>query len=67
MARGARRRTYDLAASLATLARPIEPCGIAWNGRELPGDAWAWDAAARVLRLRFTGRRGRLLVRSCGA
>jgi alpha-glucosidase len=65
--RGRRRRTYTLEASLATLARLVEPCAVEWNGRALPADAWSWDAGTRVLRATFTARRGRLLVRGCGA
>jgi len=63
--RGARRRTYDLQASLATLARPFAPCGVEWNGRALPDDAWSWDDEAEVLRATFEGRRGRLVVVTC--
>jgi alpha-glucosidase len=61
--RGARRRTYTLAASLATLTAPFKPCGVAWNGRALDEDAWRWDEASRVLRARIRGKRGRLVVR----
>jgi alpha-glucosidase (family GH31 glycosyl hydrolase) len=65
--RGDRRRTYDLYASLATLAQPFEACAVEWNGRPLPAEAWAYDAPRRVVRATFVGRKGRLLVRACAA
>lgn len=60
--RGARRRTYDVAASLATLASPFVPCTVEWNGRRLDAERWRWDADTRVLRVRVAGLRGRLVV-----
>lgn len=56
------RRRVGLQASLATLEQPFVPRTVTWNGRPLPDDAWSWDAATRVLRARFEGRRGRLRV-----
>jgi alpha-glucosidase (family GH31 glycosyl hydrolase) len=63
------RRSRDVAlqASFATLGAPFAPCAVEWRGRPLPLDAWTWDAGARVLRVAFTGRRGRLVARArCG-
>jgi sulfoquinovosidase len=65
--RARRRRTWELQASLATLARPFTPCEVAWRGQPLPAEAWSFDVTTRALRARFEGRRGRLLVRGvCG-
>jgi alpha-glucosidase len=61
--RGKPRRTYTLQASLATLEQPFVPCAVEWNGRVLASGEWAYDAGTQVLRTRFTGRRGRLVVR----
>jgi alpha-glucosidase (family GH31 glycosyl hydrolase) len=60
--RGRRRRTYTLDASLATLDRPFTPCRVTWSGGEI---VWSYDAGTAVLRARFAGRRGRLVVRPC--
>lgn len=64
--RAARRRTYAVQASLATLERPFAPCTVTWNGRRLPDTAWQYDTATRVLRVTFTGTRGRLVARGAG-
>ncbi len=61
--RGSRRRTYEVAASLATLNAPFAPCAVSWNGRPVARARWQWDAATRVLRARVGGTRGRLVVR----
>jgi alpha-glucosidase (family GH31 glycosyl hydrolase) len=63
---GARRRTYSLQASLATLRRPLRPCRVTLDGRPLRRRAWRWDATRRVLRVRFATRRGALRVEGCG-
>ena len=65
--RGSRRRTYDVAASLSTLASPFVPCAVAWNGRALDAGDWRWDEASGVLRARVRGTRGRLVVREACA
>jgi alpha-glucosidase (family GH31 glycosyl hydrolase) len=65
--RGRRRRTYELQASLATLAQPFVPCAPEWNGHSLSDEAWSYDAASGVLRATFAGRKGRLLVRTCSS
>ena len=65
--RGSRRRTYDVAASLSTLASPFVPCAVAWNGRALDAGDWRWDEASGVLRARIRGTRGRLVVREACA
>src|SRR5262245_31922330 len=61
-----RRRTYDLDASLATLATPFVPCDVRWENRSLDG-AWSYDAASGVVHAHFEGARGRLLVGKCPA
>jgi alpha-glucosidase (family GH31 glycosyl hydrolase) len=62
---GRRTRRYELQASLATLRRPLRPCGVALGGRALPRRAWRWDRRARVLRASFRARRATLVVRGC--
>jgi hypothetical protein len=62
--RGARRRTYRVEASFATLARPFVPCAVTWNRRALPAGDWAYDERTRVLRARVTGRQGVLVARA---
>ncbi len=65
--RGARRRVYELQASLATLRRPFEPCGVTVAGRRLTRRAWRYRSGSRVLTLRFRAKRGRVVVqRRCG-
>jgi len=63
--RGARRRTWEITATLATLERPITPCEIRWGARPLAASAWSWDDDTQVLRAAVTGRQGRLVVRAC--
>jgi len=63
--RGRRPRTYELQASLATLAQPFEPCAPEWNGKPLADEAWSYDTDRAVLRATFLGRKGRLRVRAC--
>ena len=60
--RGARRRTYTLEAALSALRRPFVPCRVRVGRRVLRG--WSHDRRTRVLRLRFTARRARLVVLS---
>lgn len=55
---GKRWRRIDLQASLGTLRRPFAPCALRLDGRRLPGRAWSYDAATRVLRASFAVRRG---------
>lgn len=63
--RGRRRRTYEVAASLATMRQPFEPCAVEWRGRPLDAGAWSYDAPTGVLRATFTGRAGSLVARAC--
>ena len=63
---GRRSRTYELEASLATLAAPFRPCSVTLGGRRLATDAWSWSPSSRRLTARFTTRSGRLAVRACG-
>ena len=51
-----------LRASLATMKRPLRPCRVELNGRKLPRARWAYAAERRVLRLRFSAKRARLVV-----
>jgi len=62
---GRRSRTYELEASLATLAAPFRPCSVTLGGRRLATDAWSWSPSSRRLTARFTTRSGRLAVRAC--
>jgi len=39
---------------------------VDWNGRPLPPGDWSYDAGTQVLRARFAGQRGRLVVRGGG-
>jgi alpha-glucosidase (family GH31 glycosyl hydrolase) len=59
----ARRRRWTIAASLATLRRPLRPCAVEARGGRLAN--WRFDRRTRVLRATFTTRRGRLHVRAC--
>ena len=61
--RGARRRTYRLQASFATLLRRFVPCGVTVSGRRLPRRAWKYNRRTRVLTARFALRRGALMAR----
>jgi hypothetical protein len=56
--------SWSLEASLATLARPFAPCAVEWAGRTLDPAAWHYDAGTQVLRVRFSGPAGRLVVRA---
>jgi hypothetical protein len=58
--RGKRKRRYTLQASLGTLRRPFKPCGLRAAGRPLK-----WTYRARVLRARFTLRRGAVTASRC--
>jgi alpha-glucosidase (family GH31 glycosyl hydrolase) len=60
---GARRRTYRLQASLATLQRPFTPCRVLVGGRPLARRAWSYDRSARRLRVTFAARTATLSVR----
>ena len=70
---GARRRTYRLEASLATLRRPFRPCAVTLNGRRVKrgaaarrrGRGWTHWGGSRVLRATFRARRATLVVRGC--
>lgn len=64
---GARRRTYSIEASLATLRRPFVPCRVTANGRPLPRRAWSHDATTGVLRAQLTATDANLAVRPCAA
>jgi alpha-glucosidase len=63
--RGGGVRELELQASLATLLRPFAPCSVRWRGRELPREAWEYDAASAVLRAHLEGEGGRLSVGAC--
>ncbi len=63
--RGARRRVYELQASLTTLRRKLRPCRVTLNGRKLRRRAWRYDGRSRLLRVRFRTRRGRLVAHRC--
>jgi alpha-glucosidase (family GH31 glycosyl hydrolase) len=65
--RGARRRTYELQASLATLRRRFRPCRVTLNGRKLRRRAWRYGRKTRILRVRFRARRARLVAHRCSA
>jgi alpha-glucosidase (family GH31 glycosyl hydrolase) len=65
--RGARRRTYELHASLATLRRRLRPCRLTLNGRRLRRRAWRYGRSTRILRVRFRAGRGRLVAHRCRA
>jgi hypothetical protein len=59
--------SWTLQASLATLAAPFEPCSVEWGGAALRRADWSYDAVTQVLRARFDGGSGVLLVRrECG-
>ncbi|HEX8205035.1 MAG TPA: hypothetical protein VF587_03135, partial [Solirubrobacteraceae bacterium] len=60
--RGARRRTYRLEASLATLRRPIRRVCAVRGARK-----WSFSRRSRVLRATFRARRATLVVRGCRA
>ncbi|MCP3804045.1 hypothetical protein NLX83_32720 [Allokutzneria sp. A3M-2-11 16] len=56
-------RTYSLQASMATLERPIVPCAVTLDGKELP--SWSYDAKSRVLTAQFRVDTGTLRVAGC--
>ena len=58
--RGETRTAWDVEASLRTLAARFAPCAVAANGRRLAADAWTFDEASGVLRVRVEGRAVRL-------
>ena len=62
---GKLRRRYALQASFGAMRAPFTPCSVRLAGRAVPRRAWAYDAAAQVLRMRFATRRGTLAVRPC--
>jgi len=62
---GARRRTYELEASLATLRRPFKPCRVRLGRRPLKRGAWRYEAASQVLTARFRTRGATLRVEGC--
>jgi hypothetical protein len=65
--RGERKTAWTVEASLDTLEAPFVPCGVRVNRRPLASDAWSFDAASGVLRVRATGRGIRLeAVEACG-
>jgi hypothetical protein len=57
---------YRVQASLATLRRPFDVCGVTQDGRPLDG-GWSYDAASQVLRARAraAGPSTVLVARSC--
>ncbi|HEX8052181.1 MAG TPA: hypothetical protein VF517_04255, partial [Thermoleophilaceae bacterium] len=61
--RGKRKRTWGIAASLATLERPFRPCSVRAGGR--PVRKWRWLAKERVLRAMVKGKALTLDVRAC--
>jgi galactose mutarotase-like protein len=61
--RSRRRTRWTIEASLGTLRRPFQPCSVQPDGGRLAG--WRYDRRARVLRMRFTARRGRVVARGC--
>jgi hypothetical protein len=63
--RGARRRVYELQASLAALRRPLRPCRVTLNGRRLRRRAWRYGRQTRILRVRFRARSARLVAHRC--
>ena len=66
-ARAERRSTWDIEVALGTLTVPFAPCSVRTNRRPLPEDAWTYDAASGVLRVRVEGRGVRLEARAdCG-
>ncbi len=62
---GKTRRRYQLQASLKTLRRPLRPCQLKVDGRELAGRRWSFERSTAVLRARFAGRKPTLLVAGC--
>ncbi|MDX6698778.1 MAG: hypothetical protein QOE65_2175 [Solirubrobacteraceae bacterium] len=64
---GARRRTYSIEASLATLRRPFVPCVVRAGTRALPRAQWSYDRATGVLRAQVSAVRTSLSVRPCPA
>jgi alpha-D-xyloside xylohydrolase len=59
----ARRRTWTIEASLATLRHPLRPCAVAARGGRLR--SWGFDRRTRVLRATVATRRGTLVSRGC--
>jgi sulfoquinovosidase len=57
---------WTVQASLRTLERPFAPCGVAWQGRDLPPGQWSYDEASGVLRAVVTGSGALLARRTCG-
>jgi alpha-glucosidase (family GH31 glycosyl hydrolase) len=58
-----RRIRYGVQASLRTLRTPFTPCSVSVGGRTLPRRKWWFNAGTGVLRVRFTTKDGRLVVR----
>ena len=61
--RSRRRTRWAIEASLGALRRPFRPCSVEADGGRLA--SWRYDGRARVLRMRFTARRGRVVARGC--
>jgi alpha-glucosidase (family GH31 glycosyl hydrolase) len=53
---------WSLQASLATLEAPFTPCAVEWRGKTLGREFWTYDPERQVLRARFSGPSGRLVV-----
>jgi alpha-glucosidase (family GH31 glycosyl hydrolase) len=62
---GKMRRRYDLQASMKTLRRPLRPCRLEVDGRELEPRRWRFERSTGVLRARFAGRRPTLTAIGC--
>jgi hypothetical protein len=60
---GKRKRTWGIAASMATLKRPFRPCSVRAGGK--PVRKWRWLEKERVLRVMVKGRAVTLDVRAC--
>jgi alpha-glucosidase (family GH31 glycosyl hydrolase) len=63
---GSPARRWAMQVALGTLRHPFHPCAVALDGRRLPGRAWSYATAGRVLDVRFRAAGGtRLVVSGC--
>jgi alpha-glucosidase (family GH31 glycosyl hydrolase) len=60
---GESERTYRIRASLRTLAKRFEPCGVSVDGEPLASSRWAYDRQSDVLSAELRAQNARLVAR----
>ena len=61
---GKRSRTYSIEAALGSLSAPFTPCTLTLDGARLPGSAWTYSSATKVLKVTATLTGGTIVARS---